>query len=110
MYTDVSLQHTSCTIIGKDYVLLFTVKLIIQTGTYILTFFFVYESMTVTALSLCLQMVPDSGPAPRAPEQVQGSSVVPIQAAPKAAPPHVLQGTIPSGHIPKPVIVPDYIG
>ncbi|XP_070780351.1 MARVEL domain-containing protein 2 [Enoplosus armatus] len=44
-----------------------------------------------------------------APEQVQGSSVVPIQAAPKAVPPKVLQGAIPSGHIPKPVVVPDYI-
>ncbi|XP_008301508.1 MARVEL domain-containing protein 2 isoform X2 [Stegastes partitus] len=54
-------------------------------------------------------MVPASGPAPRTPEQVRGSSVVPIQAAPKAAPAKVLQGTIPSGHIPKPVIVPDYI-
>uniref|UniRef100_A0A3P8SMI8 MARVEL domain containing 2 n=1 Tax=Amphiprion percula TaxID=161767 RepID=A0A3P8SMI8_AMPPE len=54
-------------------------------------------------------MVPVSDPAPRTPEQVQGSSVIPIQAAPKAAPAKVLQGTIPSGHIPKPVIVPDYI-
>lgn len=52
---------------------------------------------------------PVSAPVDRAPEQVQGSSVVPIQAAPKAVPPHILQGTIPSGHIPKPVIVPDYI-
>lgn len=51
--------------------------------------------------------VPDH--APRAPEQVQGSSVVPIQSAPISAPPKVLQGTIPSGHIPKPVILPDYI-
>uniref|UniRef100_A0A3Q1CNM1 MARVEL domain containing 2a n=1 Tax=Amphiprion ocellaris TaxID=80972 RepID=A0A3Q1CNM1_AMPOC len=55
------------------------------------------------------EMVPVSDPAPRTPEQVQGSSVIPIQAAPKAAPAKVLQGTIPSGHIPKPVIVPDYI-
>ncbi|CAK6956025.1 MARVEL domain-containing protein 2 [Scomber scombrus] len=50
--------------------------------------------------------------APKAPEQVDGSSVIPIQAAPratKAGPPKVLQGGIPSGHIPKPVIVPDYI-
>lgn len=54
-------------------------------------------------------MVPVSAPGPRAPEQAQGSSVVPIQAAPKAVPPKVLQGTIPSGHIPKPVILPDYI-
>ncbi|XP_041815562.1 MARVEL domain-containing protein 2 [Chelmon rostratus] len=54
-------------------------------------------------------MVPDSAPAAKGPEQVQGSSVVPIQAAPKAGPPKVLQGTIPSGHIPKPVILPDYI-
>uniref|UniRef100_A0A3Q3LRS9 MARVEL domain containing 2a n=1 Tax=Mastacembelus armatus TaxID=205130 RepID=A0A3Q3LRS9_9TELE len=43
------------------------------------------------------------------PQQVEGSSVVPIQAAPKAAAAKVLQGAIPSGHIPKPVIVPDYI-
>uniref|UniRef100_UPI0037E7350F MARVEL domain-containing protein 2 n=1 Tax=Semicossyphus pulcher TaxID=241346 RepID=UPI0037E7350F len=54
-------------------------------------------------------MAPVSGPAHKAPEQVQGSSVVPIQAAPKAVPPKVLQGAIPSGHIPKPVILPDYI-
>ncbi|GAA6223621.1 MARVEL domain-containing protein 2 isoform X1 [Lates japonicus] len=54
-------------------------------------------------------VVPDAAPAPRTPEQVQGSSVVPIQAAPKAVPAKILQGTIPSGHIPKPVIVPDYI-
>ncbi|KAM6902950.1 MARVEL domain-containing protein 2 isoform 1-T2 [Xenentodon cancila] len=49
-------------------------------------------------------MVPVSAPAPRSPELV-----LPIQAAPKAAPTKVVQGTIPSGHIPKPVIVPDYI-
>ncbi|KAM4719452.1 MARVEL domain-containing protein 2 isoform 1-T2 [Anableps anableps] len=54
-------------------------------------------------------VVPDSAPAPRLPEQVQGSSVVPIQAAQKPIPPKVVQGAIPSGHIPKPVIVPDYI-
>ncbi|KAL4004359.1 hypothetical protein ACER0C_004072 [Sarotherodon galilaeus] len=54
-------------------------------------------------------MVTDSAPAPRIPEQVQGSSVVPIHTAPKAIPAKVLQGAIPSGHIPKPVIVPDYI-
>ena len=59
---------------------------------------------------LSLQVVPDSAPIPKAPEQVRGSSVVPIHAAPKAIPPHILQGAIPSGHIPKPVIVPDYIG
>ncbi|XP_076614709.1 MARVEL domain-containing protein 2 [Chaetodon auriga] len=54
-------------------------------------------------------VVTDSAPAAKGPERVQGSSVVPIQAAPKAVPPKVLQGTIPSGHIPKPVILPDYI-
>ncbi|XP_042364767.1 MARVEL domain-containing protein 2-like [Plectropomus leopardus] len=48
-------------------------------------------------------------PEPRAPQQVEGSSVVPIHSAPKSVPPQILQGTIPSGHIPKPVIVPDYI-
>ncbi|XP_054916572.1 MARVEL domain-containing protein 2 isoform X2 [Poeciliopsis prolifica] len=53
--------------------------------------------------------VPDSAPAPRFPEQVQGSSVIPIQAAPKPFPPQIIQGAIPSGHIPKPVIVPDYL-
>ncbi|XP_041826373.1 MARVEL domain-containing protein 2 [Melanotaenia boesemani] len=52
-------------------------------------------------------MPPASDPLPRMPEQVQGSSVVPIQAAPK--PTKVVQGAIPSGHIPKPVVVPDYI-
>ncbi|KAL6096465.1 marveld2 [Pungitius sinensis] len=51
-------------------------------------------------------------PPHRSPVQVEGSSVVPIRAAPMAAAPplHVLQGAIPSGHIPRPVIVPDYIG
>uniref|UniRef100_A0A3P8W1B3 OCEL domain-containing protein n=1 Tax=Cynoglossus semilaevis TaxID=244447 RepID=A0A3P8W1B3_CYNSE len=33
----------------------------------------------------------------------------PIHGVPKAVPAKVLQGAIPSGHIPKPVIVPDYI-
>ncbi|XP_062340463.1 MARVEL domain-containing protein 2-like [Osmerus eperlanus] len=50
-------------------------------------------------------IVPDHG----IPEQVQHSTVVPIQAAPKVGLPKVLQGAIPSGHIPKPVILPDYI-
>ncbi|XP_078127677.1 MARVEL domain-containing protein 2 isoform X1 [Sander vitreus] len=54
-------------------------------------------------------IAPVSASAARAPEQIQGSLVVPTQAAPKAVPPHILQGAIPSGHIPKPVIVPDYI-
>lgn len=54
------------------------------------------------------QQVPAPALAP-APVQVQGSSVVPIHGVPKAAPAKVLQGAIPSGHIPKPVIVPDYI-
>uniref|UniRef100_A0A3Q2YMH5 MARVEL domain containing 2 n=1 Tax=Hippocampus comes TaxID=109280 RepID=A0A3Q2YMH5_HIPCM len=39
----------------------------------------------------------------------QESSLVSIQDAPIAVAPQVLQGAIPSGHIPKPVIVPDYI-
>uniref|UniRef100_A0A8P4KBF4 MARVEL domain-containing protein 2 n=2 Tax=Dicentrarchus labrax TaxID=13489 RepID=A0A8P4KBF4_DICLA len=60
-----------------------------------------------TTQSLMVPVVP--GPAAKVPEQVQGSSVVPIQAALKAVPPKVLQGAIPSGHIPKPVIMPDYI-
>ncbi|XP_068191558.1 uncharacterized protein marveld2a [Antennarius striatus] len=51
-----------------------------------------------------------SAPASKRPEEIQASSVVPIQGtAPKPAPPKVLQGAIPSGHIPKPVILPDYI-
>lgn len=63
----------------------------------------------VFCVAVCLQMGPDSAPAVKLSEQVQGSSVVPIHAAPKAVPPKVLQGAIPSGHIPKPVILPDYI-
>lgn len=54
-------------------------------------------------------MVPVSVPADNGPEHVQGSVVVPVQAAPKSVPPKVLAGPIPSGHIPKPVILPDYI-
>ncbi|XP_071011178.1 uncharacterized protein [Oncorhynchus clarkii lewisi] len=61
-----------------------------------------------------LEMHTTDSPAARSlmpvPEPIQGSTVVPIQAAvPKAGPPKVLQGAIPSGHIPKPVIMPDYI-
>lgn len=54
-------------------------------------------------------MVPVSVPADNGPEHVQGSVVVPVQAATKSVPPKVLAGPIPSGHIPKPVILPDYI-
>uniref|UniRef100_A0A8C4ZEQ2 MARVEL domain-containing protein 2 n=1 Tax=Gadus morhua TaxID=8049 RepID=A0A8C4ZEQ2_GADMO len=36
-------------------------------------------------------------------------TVVPIRAGPRQGPPQILQGAIPSGHIPKPVIMPDYI-
>ncbi|XP_077398732.1 MARVEL domain-containing protein 2 [Vanacampus margaritifer] len=39
----------------------------------------------------------------------QESSLVSVQDAPVAVAPKILQGAIPSGHIPKPVIVPDYI-
>ncbi|RVE66234.1 hypothetical protein OJAV_G00124050 [Oryzias javanicus] len=53
--------------------------------------------------------VPVSDPLPRIPEAVRDGAVVPIKAAPKAAPAKVVQGSIPSGHIPKPVIVPDYM-
>ncbi|KAI3362452.1 hypothetical protein L3Q82_012740, partial [Scortum barcoo] len=55
------------------------------------------------------EMVPVPAHGPKAPEQVDSSSVIPIHAAPKSVPPKVLQGAIPSGHIPKPVILPDYI-
>lgn len=54
-------------------------------------------------------LAPETTVVRKLPEQVQGSSVVPIQASPKAASKKVLQGAIPSGYIPKPVIVPDYI-
>lgn len=64
----------------------------------------------VSCFAVCLQMHPVSAPADKYPEDVHDSTVVPKQAAPKAAvQPKVLQGTIPSGHIPKPVILPDYI-
>lgn len=69
------------------------------------------EMQTSEMRALQSLAVPDSAPVTRSPEQVQGSSVVPIHAAPapRAVPAKVLQGAIPSGHIPKPVIVPDYI-
>lgn len=67
-------------------------------------FFFVYPDV-----SAFLQMAPVSVPADDGPQHVQGSVVIPVQAAPKAVPPKVLPGPIPSGHIPKPVILPDYI-
>ncbi|KAJ3605145.1 hypothetical protein NHX12_027195 [Muraenolepis orangiensis] len=54
-----------------------------------------------------VEMVPLSAPKP---VQVTESSVIPIPAAPRPGPHRVLQGAIPSGHIPKPVIMPDYIG
>ncbi|KAM3600615.1 uncharacterized protein V6R79_025936 [Siganus canaliculatus] len=54
-------------------------------------------------------MVTDSAPVPNGPELVRDSPVGPVQAPPKALAPKVLQGSIPSGHIPKPVIMPDYI-
>lgn len=60
-------------------------------------------------VSVTLQMVPVSAPANKGPEHIQGSAIVPNQSVPKAVAPKVLQGTIPSGHIPKPVILPDYI-
>ncbi|KAG7231626.1 hypothetical protein INR49_010981 [Caranx melampygus] len=49
-------------------------------------------------------------PPPKTPDQVEGSSMAPVHApAAKAVQPKILQGAIPSGHIPKPVVVPDYI-
>ncbi len=54
-------------------------------------------------------MGPVSSPAAKSLEHVHESTAASIQAAPKAIPPKVLQGTIPSGYIPKPVILPDYI-
>ena len=53
-----------------------------------------------------LQMAPVAVPADDGPQHIKGSVVIPVQAAPK---PKVLPGPIPSGHIPKPVILPDYI-
>ncbi|XP_077353114.1 MARVEL domain-containing protein 2 [Festucalex cinctus] len=65
----------------------------------------VQQSEFVAAQSL---LVPAGAPAgtktPR-----QESSVASVQDAPIALAPKILQGAIPSGHIPKPVIVPDYI-
>lgn len=52
---------------------------------------------------------PVSAPSAKSPEHIQDSSFAPVHAAHKAIPPKVLQGPIPSGHIPKPVILPDYI-
>lgn len=52
---------------------------------------------------------PVSAPTDKYTEHVPDGAFVPLQSAPKAMQPKVLQGTIPSGHIPKPVILPDYI-
>ncbi|KAL0965356.1 hypothetical protein UPYG_G00280190 [Umbra pygmaea] len=50
------------------------------------------------------------GSGTRVPEPNKISNVVPMQAVvSKTGPSKVLQGAIPSGHIPKPVILPDYI-
>lgn len=66
-------------------------------GCFLIFILFMYPDV-----SALLQMAPVSGP-------VEGSVVIPVQAAPKVVPPKVLPGPIPSGHIPKPVILPDYI-
>lgn len=69
----------------------------------------IYIFLKYPDVSTSLQMVPVS--VHDGPDLVQGSVVIPVNAAaPKAAvPPKVLPGPIPSGHIPKPVILPDYI-
>lgn len=59
--------------------------------------------------AVSLQTHPVSAPTDKYREEVPDSAFVPLQSAPKAMQPKVLQGTIPSGHIPKPVILPDYI-
>lgn len=97
--TDASLRAPSVTVDGKFPALLLNVN---NTST-------ATRLHQVHVVCFVLQMGPDSAPAVKLSEQVQGSSVVPIHAAPKAVPPKVLQGAIPSGHIPKPVILPDYI-
>lgn len=65
------------------------------------------EMRSADAVDARALMVPLSAPKP---VQVTESSVIPIPAAPRPGPHRVLQGAIPSGHIPKPVIMPDYIG
>ena len=61
----------------------------------------------IPVVCLLRQMVPLSATKPQV--QVSESTVVPFPAGPRHGPPQVLQGAIPSGHIPKPVIMPDYI-
>uniref|UniRef100_H3D7N7 MARVEL domain containing 2 n=1 Tax=Tetraodon nigroviridis TaxID=99883 RepID=H3D7N7_TETNG len=68
-----------------------------------------HEGCKYPDASAFLQMAPGSFPADNGPQHGEGSVVLPVQAAPKAVPPKVLPGPIPSGHIPKPVILPDYI-
>ncbi|CAL8318314.1 unnamed protein product [Lota lota] len=66
-----------------------------------------HEAARMYRVKYGVEMVPLSAPKPQV--QVSDSTVVPILAAPQHGPPLVLQGAIPSGHIPKPVIMPDYI-
>ncbi|CAL8278341.1 unnamed protein product [Merluccius merluccius] len=88
-------------------IFLFVTLLLYLIGAMVCLKLWRHESARLYREKYALEMVPLSAPKPQM--QVSESTVVPISAAPRPVPAKVLQGPIPSGHIPKPVIMPDYI-